>query len=503
MQVTSYFRLTLFSFTILLFIGVIIWWIAGFRQEEQLPETPVVAFSDRPSRAPLRILLKKNADQPVSHQSGAIPTYICQKKRCQAASNGPSDANAVSDGLWWYYYTTSDDDKTFFIRNNAETNETQTIMESTPLTSPRGLYMSPDGKHVAFWLDNIDQPKKKLTELWIYDVANGGIRLIAESLYRPDIRSTPRWNSFANYLMMVADTGEKDSPDHLELLLVNVDSPGKQAVFSDVDWPQLVSDFSKRPIDLSIRSDRLAYTSRTVIGQPQLLTQQGSIRQRATTRGEVKYLQWLEDDSLLYALQDNRGFTFWRMSDDVHRFIARRPGQLTSALSDVRGEHVAFVVMSQNFQVVYSMHIASGLVSEEGTIASTSPVEIAHVQQLPPAPAEQTADISEQLDDAEIAAVIERSFTSIIDSKSAQPLRLIMTDQPNTVYLDYRDNKQEARIQLKIHDAINTEWSIKARYEPINREWTKVMGGGLPDPKATRLYEWENSLNQWVLKDNL
>lgn len=502
MQVTSYFRLTIFAVTVLLLVGIIVWRVTGSRQEEQLPDTPLVAFSDRPSRAPLRLLLKQNAGQS-DNQTGAIPTYVCQETRCQAASNGPSDADAVSDGLWWYYYTVGDNDKIFFQRTNSETNDTQTIMESTPLTSPRGLYMSPNGLHVAFWLDNIDQPAKKLTELWVYDVADGGIRLIAESLYRPDIRSAPRWNTFANYLMMIADTGEKNSPDRLELLLVNVDSPGKQAVFGDVDWQRLQAKFVTTPIDLSIHSDRLVYTNQTVLGQPQLLTQLGNASQRTTTRGEVKYVQWLEDDSLLYALQDERGFTFWRMSDGVHRFIARRPGQLTSALSDVGGEHVAFVVISQSRQVVYSMHITSGLVSKEGTIAASFPVEIAHVQQLPPAPEDQTADIAGQLDDAEIAAVIERSFDTIVDSKSAQPLRLIMTDQLNTVYLDYRDNSQEARILLKIHDAINTEWSIKARYEPINREWTKVMGGGLSDPKVTRLYEWENSLNQWVLKENL
>ena len=81
--------------------------------------------------------------------------------------------------------------------------------------------------------------------------------------------------------------------------------------------------------------------------------------------------------------------------------------------------------------------------------------------------------------------------------------RLITTDQPNTIFFDYLlpDNTNQ-RILITIHDAVHTEWSIKAHYTELGGEWHKVQGGGLADPQPVKLYEWEEELDQWILKEH-
>jgi hypothetical protein len=474
-------------------IGVLTWWTYGFFTHQEQPETPLVAFADRPSPVPLRILLEAPA------------TYVCQQGKCLSAPDVSSFTPSVTDGQWWYYYR-QDKNKVYLRRTNPITGQTDTIMESTPLTFPHGLTISPDGAHVAFWLDNIDQPAEQLTELWAYDVKNGGIRLLAEKLYRPDIRSDIYWNAQATHLWFIADTGEQSLPhDVLELLLLNVSSPGTKATFSDVPWVDILPHLSAATVDLSQNADHLAYITTNFLGNPVLTVQTPTGKQRATIRGQVKYVQWLEDNSLLYALQDGRGFTFWRVREGAHRFIARRPGQLTSARSDITGEHIAFTTHNDQRTELASLHISSGQVTQEGIVPNVSaPAKVIYVEQQSIATPEAAAKTASGLEDAQIAAAIATNFAAITGEEGSQPLRLIMTAEANTVFLDYRNrDEQEHRLQVRIHDAINNEWSIKARYEPVNREWKKVQGGGLVDPQPTRLYEWELSLKRWILKERL
>lgn len=495
-------------------MSAISWWAYSFFTHEEQPETPLVAFADRPSPIPLRILL-------------AAPTpYVCQQGQCISAPDAAGYSPSVTDGQWWYYYSSAEPtdpkfdvrglrlepprsietDKVYLRRTNSTTGKTETIMESTPLTSPRGLTLSPDGKHVAFWLDNIDTPSEQLTELWLYDVENGGIRLLAEKLYRPDIRSDVYWNTQATYLWFIADTGEQSLPhDVLELILINASSPGKKTAFPDVPWVDILPRLSAATVDLSQNADQLAYTTANFLGNPVLTVQTPGGKQRTTMRGQVEYVQWLEDASLLYALQDDRGFTFWRVREGVHRFIARRPGQLTSARSDSTGEHIAFTTHNGTTAELSSLHITSGQVTQEGIVSNTTaPAHIIYVEQKPAAVQETAETETAGLEDAQIAAAIARNFAAITGEEGSKPLRLIMTTEANTVFLDYRNpDEKEHRVQVRIHDAANNEWSIKARYEPVNREWKKVLGGGLVDPKPTRLYEREESLKRWILKTSL
>jgi hypothetical protein len=74
---------------------------------------------------------------------------------------------SVTDGESWYRYTTKEDKKTkqeklVLERHWPASNSSQTIVEETDLTKPRDLIISPDGQNIAYWLDNVHEPSKKL-----------------------------------------------------------------------------------------------------------------------------------------------------------------------------------------------------------------------------------------------------------------------------------------------------------------------------------------------------
>ncbi len=149
------------------------------------------------------------------------------------------------------------------------------------------------------------------------------------------------------------------------------------------------------------------------------------------------------------------------------------------------------------------MHIDSGLVVSEGVLPQeATDVQLMHVQQL--SSSAESELIAAEYDDSEIVAFVERRLAEIIGQQGVAPLRLITTNEKNAVYIDYRSGNEEARILLKVQDVIHADWSIRARYEPVNREWKKVQGGGLNnDPTPERLYEWEEGVKQWILKERL
>lgn len=478
-----------------------VWWQQ--RMVDAQPETPVVQFKERVSQVPLKIV------GLVAGGDGEVP-LTCEHGDCRVGEVTRPEGAEVTDGTWWYFYTEEEAShlsraKKVLQRQHGETGAIERIMESTPLTEPRDLVMSPDGTQLAFWLDNVTDPAEALTELWLYEPGSG-VHLVAEKLYRPDVRSRVHWNSSSNYLFFVADTGERTAKrDQLELLVVNTESPGVAARFGSVlDVSSLTDDDVDFELDLSPSGQRVVAVGMNVLGQTVLAVGDEQQFEETFVRGEVEYVQWLEDDSLLYAVQDRGGFTFWHSSGSVHRFVARRPGDLITARGDVSGGYVVFAVADGGqSQRLLSLRVATGVVVDEGEMIPGEVVALLHVeQQLEEVPG-VVAGVATEFDDAELLAFIEQSLPEIVSDSLAQPIRVIATDQTNTAFVDYRTTENtEARILLTVRDILQREWSIRGRYASVRGEWHKVQGGGLADPVPTRLYEWEFSLKRWILKQD-
>jgi hypothetical protein len=477
-------------------------------------DTPITTFEDSSHATSLKIIARLS--DPLASRA-----VTCFHAQCSTQDLPPNILNfAVSDGQNWYYYI-SDSIKTS--KPNASIMPTpvsmshltgtlvrassgqtpETVIGPTDLTAPRGLFISPDNQKLAFFRDNIHEPSKKLTELWIYDFISGNVRLVGENYYYPDIRSSVRWNSASSHLYFIGDTGPQSDPkDKLELFIIQTQPPTTRVAFGDVPWDELGNNFDRHQIDISRTGDSLVYIAKSFFGASVLTVITPSDHQRTTVRGSVPFVQWLEDGRLIYAVQDQQGFTFWqRTPDNTHRFVARRPGTVTSAHSDQSGEYVVFAVTeSPGITRFYSLKIATGTITDEGKIANhNSPVELAYVRQE----LEETDNFQTAVTytDNEIAAFIEKNQKNII-GEGSRPYRLIPTNLANNIFLDYYDShNQEHRILLKINDIIHHEWVIKGRYEAVAGAWRKIEGGGMADPTPVRLYEWEEHLNQWIQKE--
>ncbi len=429
-------------------------------------------------------------------------TTSCQNEPIPHSLN----SDALSDGQSWYYYTTSEkDEKTALVRFWPDKAETKVISQETDLIKPRDIYINPTGTKVAYFLDNVSQPKENLTEIWIYDTVSQSVSLAAENIYKPDLLTRLRWNAAGTALWFVADSGVGDE-SKIELIVIAAGNSQAKASFQNIQWQQLVDISDHGVMDISQAADGLAYVKRSLgVFDRLIVTRNGGQQYATSVTGSIPYLEWLPDNSLIYAVQDSLGFTFWKVQDEQASIIASQRGVLFSARADTLGESVAFAAdTGQNSDHLFALNLSSRVIKEQAQIPEFgSKVFIVAVKENTVKPAASIMGAITQLADEQIAAFVDTNLNTIVQEKTAQKIRLIITDEPNTIFVDYQGKENEPkRILLTIKDAINSEWSIRARYEPKNGQWQKVEGGGLSDPKPVRLYEWEESLKKWVLKQS-
>jgi hypothetical protein len=423
----------------------------------------------------------------------------CQAGKCQALTPPASTGtDAVTNGTWWYRYQ----DKALR-RTNIQSGESQLLFEETELVKPRDLFISPDNTKVAFWLDNIDRPEEQLTELWAFDDVAGGTRLLAEKVSQAGVLTPPRWNRASTHLWFLGEAGS-DAAQEIELLLVSLNPPRIRAAFTQLDWDKLRSLALRGPMDVSADGATLVYaapkTRRT--STLRIVREEGSTT-ATTVRGTVPYVQWLGNGDILYATQQDRTVTFWRIADGRHRRLAEGRGQLQSVRADPAGAYLAFAAEQERLRVgIFTLDLMNGALTEQVSLPSFG--SATHVVHAQPAAAGSNAGagVSAELDDGQLAKFIEEHFADITRAASPQPRRLVITDRPNTVFLDYTAGASSLqRVLVTVRDAVHDEWSVSARFAERGGDWAIVEGGGANSPNAKRLYEWETSLKQWVLKE--
>lgn len=434
----------------------------------------------------------------VAQKRGESETlFLCQKGGCAAKSRPEAGEEIVAAGNAWYFYENDQ-----LVKLVGEAREGEALVAKTPLVAPRGLFMSPDGAKLAYFLDNIHDSRQELTELWYLDTATGERHLIAEHLTRPDILTTPRWNSSSTHLTFVADSGQ-NKEKKIEFVVAAVSPPAVVARFTEVDWEKLQSLAETGLLDVGFTGRSLAFIETVSPYRANLtIIHEGSPPQTSVIRGQVPFLEWLSDGRLLYAVQDDTGASLWNVRSTVHTFVGRFPGQLKVARRDPSGDFIVGVTDQGGRLIWNTFHLASEAVSAQGPLPEAGEIAILAIQEKP-AEKPATAGISTALKDEEIVAFIQENLAEISQEPTAAPRRIITTREPNVIYLDYTANSgEDHRLLLTIRDAVHPEWSIRGRYEPAGGEWRKTQGGGLADPAAKNIYEWEASLNQWILKSS-
>lgn len=458
-----------------------------------VPSTAPLAFKEDNRFSRLKVIIAQ--ENPGSSSSRI---FECTSARCAARSRPAVVAEAAlyGNGAWYFYQDNE------LVRLSEGKTTVEKLVTKTPLVAPREMFLSPDSSKVAYFLDNIHDPKQELTELWYLNTTTNERHLIAENLSRPDVLTPPHWNASSTHLWFIVNSGKK-AEEKIEFAVAAASPPGFAARFASLKWKENRENLEKIHLDISFtgRSVALAQTASTDHSNLTIL-HEGSPPQTSVVRGQVPFLQWLSDGQLIYTVQDDSGLSLWAVRSTIHTFVTRLPGQFQSGKQDTSSEFLTFILRENReltwsaFQIKTHLVFRQGLVPEFGGASTIIQAVVAE----PPTTSLAQSDIP-ALEDAEITAFIEKNLIAISGEETAQSERIITTAEPNVIYVDYRVNaNQNRRLLLTIRDAIHPEWSIRARYEPAAGEWHKIEGGGVSDPQAKNIYEWEASVNQWILK---
>lgn len=459
------------------------------------PSPTTLAFQENNRSSRLKIFVLRRSDD------GSSPRLLeCTSSRC-ASHNRPAlvTESALYGKNSWYFY--QDDELVRLVEGKTTVEK---LVTKTPLVAPREMFLSPDGSKLAYFLDNIHDPKSELTELWYIDTETKERRLVGENLSRPDILTKPRWNASSTHLWFIVNSGKK-AEEKIEFAIAATSPPSLAARFSSLNWKDIRENLDGAMLDVSFtgRSIAIAHAASSYHTDLTVL-HEGSTSQTSVVRGVVPFLEWLPDGQLLYAVQDDSGLSLWTVKSTVHTFAARLPGQFQSARPSDTGEFLT-LLLHENQQLTWSaFQIKTNLIFKQSLVpefGKQSQIIQAIVSEPPATPVAKNN--TPPLEDAEITAFIEKNLIAISGQETAEAQRIITTAEANVVYVDYKINAtQLQRLLLTIRDAIHPEWSIRARYAPEAGEWRKTEGGGLSDPKPQNVYEWEASLNQWILKSS-
>lgn len=458
---------------------------------------------------PLNVLVvQENTDT----QSKRV--LLC-KDTCDTQTT-PSGAlnGAYTDGQSWYYYATSAPVPSSNKKNKTSNQplvglyhvpikggDAKPIIIQNALVSPRGISVSPAGKKVIYFLDNITDPQKYLTELWAYDTESNAVHVLLENIHRPDMITRLRWNASGDVLWFVANSGTDKQPK-TELIAVSTNSTPPGSIFSQLDWQELTDIADHGVLDVSSDLNNLAYAN-TNNGNSISIVRKNGIKQAASVAGKVVFLQWLNSGDLLYGLQSPSAVSFWKFHDGTGSKIGQLNGILRSARSDPDGSYIALAAdISSNRTQLFSLNVSSGLIKDQTAIpAFGQNVYVVQVNTQNPAGASQVAGISTAFPDDQITALVEKNIATLSNNPTAKATRLSFTASANTVYVEYQGSRQEiGRLLVSVQDVINPEWQVLARYQAIKSEWHKTEGMSVIDPAPTKIYEWEEVLKKWILK---
>lgn len=470
--------------------GAGVWFLVGGPASNFHASVPaqVLSATDQYREVPtLNVLLK-------SEQSTDSQTFVCQKTSCRP-QNPPLTipVDSAFDGQAWYYYAGDHS-----LHQRTISGADTLVVSPTGLVTPRDALVNSRGTALAYWLDNITEKEKKLTELWVYDSAAQDTRVVAENLVGTDIVTPLRWNSSGTALMFVANSG-LGGQEKLEFVVANAQPAHTQARFQQIDIEDLQQAAEAGKVDVSPSGTSVALVTPEADEKETLLVTRdnGSI-QRTTISGTVPYLQWMSENTLLYAVQQSGEIEFMRWVDGVSAPIGHERGQFISGLADETGKYIAYVSREESHvNQLRVLEVKSELSRVQSTLLEGSNLQVVHID-LP----ERVPSVTAQLSDGQLIAFIERQAANIVEEGS-RLVRIVTTEVPNTLFVDYvTPHSASKRILLTVRDAVYPEWVVQARYEPVGGEWRKAQGDGASEPKPVKLYEWEENLQKWILKSS-
>ena len=484
-------------FGILLLLAVIaagIYMSFGRRGLVPSGNVPVQTVSAEPVNIPFLSAVLVQVDD--SKDSRRI--IFCNASGC-VPKNPPVSvgSNPLSDGTNWYRYAEHTKGKTSssVLEKVDEQGNVSTITEENPLVRPRAMIISTDGTKLAYFLDNIHD-NSDLTELWVYDNSEGGTKVVAEQLQKKDIASRVRWNASSRTLWFLQQ-GKKEK----QLMVASSSGGAATAHFGGISWDDHSQAADTGVMDINDDGSLIAFTEAPLPGLSRITVARNDEQSlQRYIKGNVVYIQWVDNGELLYAVQDGNNLSFWMANSTKEWPITRMAATFESAHSTGISGLLAFVASPRNGeQHLYVLHLGSGNIRDE-VVVPHSNGKTYLVQTQTASVSESTAGIN-SVSDGALVAFIEKHVLDMTQDSKAKATRILMTKDTNTFFLDYTDGKgEDQRLLVSVADITHPEWKVIAKYTTINGIWKRQQESGDAEPTVTRLYEWEDTLAQWVLK---
>ncbi|TSC71705.1 MAG: hypothetical protein G01um101438_959 [Parcubacteria group bacterium Gr01-1014_38] len=417
--------------------------------------------------------------------------------------------------------------------------EEETITDSTPLVEPRGLFVSPNGAFLAFFLDD---RKSFNTELWTYDTVTRAKRVSVERLVRPNL-SGPYFSADGSFLLRAGDQLLAGSPRRTGVDILRI--PFRSA---NVRWDAGIARSPDGQHLVLVDETGDERTTVTRVLEYGVAAPEPRIR-FSLARGSVRVLGWNEHDEL-FLIADTRRFapsdeqfaqpTLWVLKGDqkISRPLGPNVPALVlagngSAVGVLRAEsdHVTLAVQeaaSATARIVALLPSPTppgvgGLGAPSVLSATPSP----EVNRAPPRASPLVLQpgfafrLLQMLRVASVAGVTASPRLSVTPSvllsyvmehireladappgEPATPERVWLLATPNTLYIDYRIGSTLWRRLIEVEERSGTiaGATIIGVYAPIEGEWVLARGRSVPNATPVQLYEFETDLQQWVEK---
>lgn len=385
--------------------------------------------------------------------------------------------------------------------------EDETVTGFTPLVEPRGLFSTPDGMFLAFFLDN---RQSLATELWTYDAASRTKRVSVERLTRGDVQG-PYFSADGSFLLFHGGQLLQGSSRRtgVDILPLAVDRPER------VRWDGNVvaSPEKERVLAVVEMGDDVTAVARVL----QLAPPNGrSVLRFSRANEEVRILRWAEPDNILLHSRPRtpaarRGSARTNLSSvwvlQGGQSISHALGDgATSPIAAEDGTSVGFLREGEGRVRVEVLHIETGRMRSAASLPAGRPGAAFQLLQYVRVPLPASSRPSAPSPSPELLLqYVSDHIRALADAPEAEPVtaeRIWLTAAPDALYVDYRVGTMLWRrsVRLDIQGGSPAGASVVGVFAAAGGEWVLVRGEDLADRTPVALYEFESDLRQWVEK---
>lgn len=376
------------------------------------------------------------------------------------------------------------------------------ISDSTPLVKPRNVFMSLDGKNVAFFLDST---QKKKTELWTYSVEKARKRVSLELLTQNTIG--PFWDANGGFIVRDGTQFLRGSPNRT----------GADKLQVKIDWENILPGQS---MILSPGGTQIVYLLKVKEGKNETYRlkvwdiKESIEKEIASFNSDKLALLGWNSAGALMLQEGGADLKIWNITKEKKESF-NLESNATSVVISGDGAEISYVLPMSGGEAIVFREASSGKIvlkekvpdfseSMDGAGAYKSEI-IQYLRTMEPLSGYTQASSANLAKEA-IVGYVMGHIREIAEPKGGERVlaqRVWFTHVPGAVYVDYLVGNSLWRrlIQVDGMEDQATSFTVIGIYSPAAGEWVLTKGRELTDTKTTDLYEFDSESGKWFIKD--